>query len=75
MLIELADFTVLAGVGYRFAVPAHAIYWRGAYQGIDRYHRPIDPTVFVWCYSIRALCIDGIESHARQRTLPNKDPP
>jgi len=41
VLIELADFTVRSA-GYCFAVPAHAIYSRGSYQGIDRYHRPID---------------------------------
>jgi hypothetical protein len=54
--------------------PAPAVYSRGSYQGIGQYHRPIDATACVWCHSLRALCIDAIESHARQTSLPNKNP-
>jgi hypothetical protein len=43
--------------------------------GIGQHHRPIDPPVCVWCNSLRALCIDGIESRARKTVLPDKDAP
>lgn len=33
----------------------HGLYWHSSYQGIRQYHRLIDPTLCVWCHSLRAL--------------------
>ena len=54
------------------AVPPHAPA-NAAHTGIGQYHSPIDATQGVWCHSLRASYIDGIESRSKDRSLPNTD--